>query len=130
MIKTVLVYIISFALLFFIISFSQEYLYNDLDVLLRFNLWDINLFLAIASFLICAQLQLLSLIDSIKTKLGFVYLPTFFIKGILFYAAFKSSVFSLETLNTPERLCILIPFLLYLVLEVYFVVKIITKNVV
>ncbi|MUU79036.1 DUF6168 family protein [Winogradskyella endarachnes] len=128
MIKTLMIYVIAFALLYFAISFSQDFIYKYIGASIRFNFWDTNLFLAIVSFVICAQIQLFSLLESLKTKLGFVYLPTFFVKGILFYVAFKDSVFGLESLSTPERFCLIIPFLFFLVLEVYFVVKTISKN--
>ncbi|WP_394351695.1 DUF6168 family protein [Winogradskyella ludwigii] len=127
MIKAVLIYVIAFAVLFFLIYFFQEYLLNQLDATVRFSVWDTNIFLAITSLLICIHFQLFSLIKNLETQLGFIYLPTLFIKGILFYLAFKDSVFNIEILNTTERLSLLIPILLFLGLEVFFVVKIISK---
>lgn len=127
MIKTVVVYLISFAVLFLLVHFSQVYISNQLNSVIRFNLWDTNLFFAITSFLICVHFQLFSQIKTLETQLGFIYLPTLFIKGVLFYAAFKDSIFSIEILYTTERLNILIPLLLFLALEVYFVIKIISK---
>jgi hypothetical protein len=127
MIKAVLIYVIAFAVLFFLIYFFQEYLLNQLDATVRFSVWDTNIFLVITSLLICIHFQLFSLIKNLETQLGFIYLPTLFIKGILFYLAFKDSVFNIEILNTTERLSLLIPILLFLGLEVFFVVKIISK---
>ena len=127
MIKVVLIYVMSFAILFFLIYFSQDYLLAQLNATVRFSVWDTNVFLAIISLLICIHFQLFSLIKNLETQLGFIYLPTLFIKGILFYLAFKDSVFNIEILNTTERLSLLIPILLFLGLEVFFVVKIISK---
>jgi len=127
MIKAVLIYVISFAVLFFLIYFFQEYLLNQLVATVRFSVWDTNIFLAITSLLICIHFQLFSLIKNLETQLGFIYLPTLFIKGVLFYLAFEDSVFNIEILNTTERLSILIPILLFLGLEVFFIVKIISK---
>ncbi len=127
MIKAVLIYVMSFAILFFLIYFSQDYLLSQLNATVRFSVWDTNVFLPLSSLLICIHFQFFSLIKNLETQLGFIYLPTLFIKGILFYLAFKDSVFNIEILNTTERLSLLIPILLFLGLEVFFVVKIISK---
>lgn len=123
-----MLYAASFAVLFLIIHFSQEFVLNESNKTVRFNLWDTNVFLVIASLLICIHLKLFSSIKSFQPQLGFIYLPTLFIKGGLFFLAFKSSVFSLETLTMVERLSLLLPLLLFLVLEVFFVVKILAQN--
>ncbi|MDN3491618.1 DUF6168 family protein [Winogradskyella bathintestinalis] len=121
-----MVYIISFLVLFVLIHFSQEYLMDKSNI--RFSLWDTNVYFAAASLLICIHFQFFSLIKNLETQLGFIYLPTLFIKGVLFYVAFKDSVFKIEVLNMTERLSLLIPLLLFLALEVFFVVKIIDKD--
>ena len=128
MIKSLMLYAASFAVLFLIIHFSQEFVLNESNKTVRFNLWDTNVFLVVASLLICVHLKLFSTIKSLQPQLGFIYLPTLFIKGGLFFLAFKSSVFSLETLTMVERLSLLLPLLLFLVLEVFFVVKILAQN--
>lgn len=127
MIKSLTIYVISFAILFLIVHFSLEYVLNHYHASVRYNLWDTNVFFAVASLLICVHFQLFSLIKNLETQLGFIYLPTLFIKGVLFYAAFKDSVFNIEILSTAERLGLLIPLLLFLGLEVYFIVKILSK---
>ena len=123
-----MLYTASFAVLFLIIHFSQEFVLNESNNTVRFNLWDTNVFLVVASLLICVHLKLFSTIKSLQPQLGFIYLPTLFIKGGLFFLAFKSSIFSLETLTMVERLSLLVPLLLFLGLEVFFVVKILAQN--
>ena len=123
-----MVYIISFMILFLGVHFSQEFFLNQINTSVRFNLWNTNLFFAIASLVICMLLKFFSFKKSLQPQLGFIYLPTLFIKGVVFFIAFQSSIFSLDVLTTTERLNLLIPLLLFLGLEVYFVVKIITKN--
>ncbi|WP_179317137.1 DUF6168 family protein [Winogradskyella undariae] len=128
MIKSLMLYTASFAVLFLIIHFSQEFVLNESNNTVRFNLWGTNVFLVVASLLICVHLKLFSTIKSLQPQLGFIYLPTLFIKGGLFFLAFKSSIFSLETLTMVERLSLLVPLLLFLGLEVFFVVKILAQN--
>lgn len=128
MIKSILRYIISCAILFLIVHFSQEFILNQVDASIRFSLWDTNLFFAITTLLICVHFELFSLIKGLETQLGFIYMPTLFIKAGLFYLVFKSSIFSLEDLSFEERLNLLIPMFVFLALEVFFVVKIIRKT--
>jgi hypothetical protein len=123
-----MVYIISFLILFIIIQFSQEFFINQLSSLVRFNLWNVNLFFAISSVVICIHFLVFSLIENLKPQLGFIYLPTIFIKGILFFFTFRVTIFNLSALTTTERLNLLIPLLLFLGLEVYFVVKVIRNT--
>lgn len=115
-------------MLFIIVHFSQELFLNQLGISVRFNFWDTNLFFSIASLVICVHLKFFSFIKSLQPQLGFIYLPTLFIKGVIFFLAFQSSIFDLDVLTSAERLNLLIPLLLFLGLEVFFVVKIITKN--
>jgi hypothetical protein len=128
MIKVLIVYFLSFTVLFLVVQFSQEFILNQLNSTVRFKLWNVNLFFAIASLIICLHFLIFSSIKNLKPQLGFIYLPTLFIKGIIFFVAFRSSIFNLDSLTTAERLNLLIPFLLFLGLEVFFIVKIIRKT--
>ena len=128
MIKALIIYVISFAVLFLALQYSQELILNHRNSSVRFELWTTNLFFALASLLICVHLQIFSSIKRLERHLGFIYLPTLFIKGILFFIAFKESVFGIDVLSSTERVSLLIPFLLFLGLEVLFVVKILMKN--
>lgn len=128
MIKTVLVYSVAFATLFFSIYYAQDFILNKTNQEVRFNLWDTNLFFAVASLVICMHFSFFSGIKKLQSQLGFIYLPTLFIKGVIFFLAFKSSVFSMETLTVAERLNLLIPFLLFLGLETYFITKILKEK--
>ncbi len=123
-----MVYIIFFMILFLVVHFFQDSILNYFNFTVRYNLWDTNLFFTISSLVICFHLKFFSLKKSLQPQLGFIYLPTLFIKGILFFIIFQSSVFGLDVLSIVERLNLLIPLFLFLGLEVYFVVKIISKN--
>lgn len=127
--KSFIIYGISFIILFFAVQFSQEFILNQINLGVRFQHWDTNLFFAIASLIICVHFQIFSRIKSLKSQLGFIYLPTLFIKGIIFFFTFKNSIFALDILTKIERLSLLIPLLLFLGLEVFFVVKIIKGTV-
>lgn len=127
MIKQLLVYLIIFSVVFFSIYLGVNYFTLDYLKDIRYNVFDTNLFFCLASFFICLHFLIFSNIKSLKPFLGYIYLPTLFIKGILFYLVFKDSVFNIEELTTLERLCLLIPFLIYLLIEVLFIVKILNS---
>lgn len=128
MIKTLLTYTLSFVLLFFAVLHAQDWLLKLNNHIIRFSFYDTTLFFATASAIICLHLKIFSQIKSLQPQLGYIYLPTLMIKGGVFFVAFKSTVFSIEKLSNPERLCLLLPLLIFLVLEVYFVIQILKEN--
>ena len=128
MIKSSIIYFISFTVLFLLVNFSQEFILNQFSSSVRFKVWNTNLFFLISSLVICIHFKFFSFIKKLESQLGFIYLPTLFIKGIVFFIAFKSSIFDLDFLTKVERLNLLIPLLAFLALEVFFVVKVIREN--
>lgn len=128
MIKQLFVYLLAFLVAFFFIYLIQNYLiFNYLEGI-RYNLFDTNLFFCLASFFICVHLLVFSHIKSLEPFLGYIYLPTLFIKGILFYLLFKDPVFNIDNLTIAERLNLLIPFFIYLLIEVLFIIKILNSK--
>nr|WP_321221254.1 DUF6168 family protein [uncultured Psychroserpens sp.] len=128
MIKKLIVYTLSFAILFAIIHFTQDAILGQTSQKIRFNNYDTNIFFALSSLIICIHFEIFSHIKALQPQLGFIYLPTLFIKGILFFILFKSSIFEAETLKTIERLNLLIPLLLFLALEVFFITLILKEK--
>jgi len=127
MIKKLIEIILGFGLLFGVVYGLQLYLFTP-NCEIRFDLSATNLFFAVVSAVICLALYVLETRQKFKPQLGFMYLPTLFIKGVLFYIVFRESVFALEQLSVTERLNLLIPFFIFLALEVYFVSKVINKQ--
>ncbi|MGB3605675.1 MAG: DUF6168 family protein [Psychroserpens sp.] len=128
MIKRTLIYTAAFAVLFGVLFFLQNAFLHQTEQRIRFNTLDTTLFLALASFIICIHFEIFSTFEKLRPQLGFIYLPTLFIKGILFFITFKSSVFALNDLTTFERLNLLIPLLLFLGLEVFFITEILKRK--
>jgi hypothetical protein len=128
MIKQFSLYIISFCILFFLLHYTQDFILSEKGIEINYNLWDTNLFFAFASLIICIHFYIFSKIKLLKPQLGYIYLPTMFIKGVLFYLSFKNSVFAIDNLSVAERLNLLIPLLLFLVLEVLFIIKILNNK--
>lgn len=128
MIRPLFRYTLSFALLFIVVYYIQGLIIDELKLILNYDPVYTNLFFCLASLVINIHFLFLSKIESIRPQLGFIFLPTLFIKGGLFYIVFKSSISNLENYSIAERLNLLIPFLIFLALEVFFIAKILNKK--
>lgn len=128
MIRPLFRYTLSFALLFIVVYYTQGLIIDQLELILNYDPVYTNLFFCLASLVINIHFLFLSKIESIRPQLGFIFLPTLFIKGGLFYIVFKSSISNLENYSIAERLNLLIPFLIFLALEVFFIAKILNKK--
>ncbi|MEM6514898.1 MAG: DUF6168 family protein [Bacteroidota bacterium] len=127
MIKALLKQTALFCLAFIVVYFAQYTIIEDFDVI-RFNVLDVDVFFVMSSLIICLHFLFLSNLSKVKPQLGFIYLPTLFIKGILFYLFFKDTVFKIEIFNMVERLNLLFPLTVFLTLEVYLIAKILNKK--
>tara|TARA_R110000751_G_scaffold121392_3_gene221898 strand:- start:500 stop:898 length:399 start_codon:yes stop_codon:yes gene_type:complete len=128
MIKKLLIFAGTFAALFVVIYFTQDSIIGISSQEIRFSVFDTNMFFAVSSLIICVHFEIFSHIKKLQSQLGFIYLPTLFIKGILFFAIFKPTIFNSETLSTAERLNLLIPLILFLALEVFFITQILNRK--
>lgn len=128
MIKPIIVYSISFAVLFFVSLFLHQFVLDSQSVDIRFQLKPIYIFFAIASFLICIIFKSFTLFKKTKEQLGFLYLFTLFIKIILFSIIFYNSIVGLQDITKIESLNLLIPLLVFLVLEVVFISKLLNQK--
>ena len=127
MIKTLGSYAVTFSLVFALGYGLQIWILNSAGNTLRFDLLDVYWFFSLSSLAICLLFFFLSSVESLIAQLGFLYLPGLFIKGLLFYILFQDSVFSLDSLTFTERLCLLIPMLVFLFVEAYFIIKLLKK---
>ena len=127
MLKQILFIGLAFGTLLALVYGFQVLTIDDASAI-RFDFKASDVFFSFSSYAICLHLLLFSRIEKLRPQLGFIYLPTLFIKGILFYVIFKDSIFSIDNLTLIERLNLLIPLLIFLILEVYVVAKIINKK--
>jgi hypothetical protein len=125
--KTLIFLFTFFAL--FCIGFNLHAFYLEkIGVELPFNLEQIYLFHAGFSTLICVNFAIFSNVDKVFEQLGFIYLGTLLLKIIVFSILFYKSVFPKETLTTVAAISLLIPTVLFLSTEAFFVIKIINKK--
>lgn len=128
MVKTLFVYCAIFFTLFLLsLTLHKNYI-DDKGFVLSFSLVKVYLFHLVFSLLICINFKLLSTVNKIYNQLGFIYFAVLTIKIILFCVIFYQSVFTIVKLPNIARISLVIPMILFLSVEVFFIVKILNKN--
>lgn len=124
--------IIAYATIFFctfIISFSlHEYLLDVRQIILPFSLKKVYLFNLGFSLIICTNFVAISRVEKIFDQLGYIYLGTILLKLITFIAIFYKSIITEEILPFITRISLLIPMIIFLLIEAIIVAKILKKN--
>lgn len=127
MLKNILKYAVTFSILFFLGLYTHEYFLKKYTLVLPYDLKNVYLFNAFFSFFVCSTFYIIALKDKIFQQLGFIYLGVLVFKILCFCIIFFNSIISIN-LSKKESLCVLIPIALFLITEVYFLTKILNKN--
>jgi hypothetical protein len=128
MIRSIIAYTAIFFCIF-IVSFSlHEYLLDEREIILPFSLKKAYLFHLGFSLIICTNFQAISKVEKIFDQLGYIYLGTILLKLITFIAIFYKSIVTEEILPFITRISLLIPMIIFLLLEAIVVAKILKKN--
>ena len=128
MIRSIIAYTAIFFCIF-IVSFSlHEYLLDEWEIILPFSLKKAYLFHLGFSLIICTNFKAISKVEKIFDQLGYIYLGTILLKLITFIAIFYKSIVTEEILPFITRISLLIPMIIFLLLEAIVVAKILKKN--
>ena len=128
MTKSIVVYAVSFLLLFLASLFLHQFILDTQSISLRFKLIPVYVFFVLVSFLICVVFKSFTYFEKTKEQLGFLYLFTLFIKIILFSIIFYKSIVVLKDISKIESFNLLIPLFIFLALEVTFVAGILNQK--
>ncbi|MBL3657745.1 DUF6168 family protein [Fulvivirga sediminis] len=93
----------------------QIYVLSSGNYNLHFELMPVYIFHFIATLLVCVLIEAISSI--MPNQAGYAYLGSIFIKIGLFLLIFKDALFMEEGMNKPEKLSIVIPMLIFLMIE-------------
>ena len=126
--KRIIVQIIVFAIIFFLGLNLHVYINEEQNVSLIFSLKNVYLFHAVFSLLVCIVFGVLSSNEKIFQQLGFIYLGVLILKIVVFSIVFYNPVLSEENLSKTDSAALLIPIAIFLIVEVYFVAKILNKK--
>ncbi len=127
MIKTILSYVIVFGLFLGCGSAIHLFWLGEEGDTLIFSIIHVYLFHAIFALLLCIFIYRLSNSVKWQAQLGFLYLGALVFKLVSFSVIFSQSLFEQEFLSLTERFSLLIPALLFLIPEAYFISKILMK---
>lgn len=127
MLKKSITYVIAFALLGFLGFTTHNFYTEEYRINLPFSLLKVYVFFAVFSLIICLLLNILSTVKKMENQIGLYYLASIFLKLPIFGATFYNSIFKI-TLNTNQRLSLVIPMMVFLAVEVFFIAKILSKK--
>ena len=128
MIKSILLYFITFSSLFLVSFFLHEYYLDKKELIIPFSLQKVYLFHAGFSLLICVNFRLLANVDNIFSQLGFIYLGCLFFKIILFCVVFYKSLFNDTILTEIAKISLILPMFIFLLTEAIFIARILNKK--
>ncbi|WP_205961027.1 DUF6168 family protein [Psychroserpens sp. NJDZ02] len=119
-----IVYVVSFILVVLVAAYSiQNYVTQDN---LPYSLQKLYLFHGIAVLIVYLSIELVN--SKLPNQLGFAYLTLMFVKIGVFILLFQSSIFSETNLSLPDRLGLVIPFFLFLIIETACIAKLLKEK--
>ncbi len=127
MIKQFLIYFLSFVALPFLGYCLHTSLLPSIVVLSPITLIHLYIFFTSFSLMLCCTFFYLQKTEKFKDQLGFLYLLSVVLKIIIFYTVFYGPIFSQESFTNSQSINLLIPMVLTIVLEVYFIYKLLNK---
>ena len=98
-----------------ILYYVHSYLLSDQGYLLAFSLMSVYIFHAVAYMIICLLVEVVA--TRLPTQAGYAYLTTVFVKIGVFVLVFKDSILSRQDLPMADRLSLVVPMFIYLILE-------------
>lgn len=123
MIKRIIVFTLTLVVAFASSYFLQTSLWS---INLSFSLFNVYMFHAIAAFVVYSIIEVLA--EKLPTQAGYAYLAAIFLKIGLFVLVFKDSVMANDSLSKPERISLIIPLFLFLIIEAVGVSKLLSSK--
>lgn len=108
----------------FAISYNLHHYLNT--QLLNFSLFQVYIFYAISAVLIYIMIEVVA--NHLPNQAGYAYLMGMFLKIGIFILIFQESVFAKEELLDAERIALVLPFFLFLLVEVVGVAKLLNSK--
>lgn len=98
-----------------LLYFAHTYLLSTSKSSISFSIFDIYLFHFISYLVICLGVEFMAI--KLPSQVGYAYLASVFVKIGLFVLIFKNAIFSEIALTMPERLSLVLPMFVFLILE-------------
>ena len=123
MAKRILYVAVSLVILLLVAYNIHNYLNT---ALLSFSLLKVYCFHAIAATIVYASVDFVA--SKLPNQAGYAYLMLMFFKIGIFLIIFQSSVFEKESLTQPERIGLVVPLFLFLIVEAIAVGKLLNSK--
>ncbi|OSY88866.1 hypothetical protein WH52_04170 [Tenacibaculum holothuriorum] len=126
MIKRIILFIVSILVLFAVSYFSHDMFLMKNETYLSFSLLSVYGFHVIAAIIVYTIVELVA--SYLPNQAGYAYLASIFLKIGFFVLIFQASVFANEQLTKPERISLVIPLFLFLIIEAIAVSKLLNNK--
>jgi hypothetical protein len=108
--------------------YAHTAILENQEVGVPYSLYKLYFFHAGFSILICVNLEVLAAFNKIVAQLGYLYLGALLLKIVLFSAVFYQFIIHGENESFISKISLLIPTFIFLLTEVFFVVKILNRK--
>jgi len=115
MIKRILRYVVIVAIAFITVFFTHQYVLESKALILSYSLLKMYLFHAIASIIVYVAIELVA--EKLPSQAGYAFLAAVFLKIGFFILLFSAVIFPEVTLPKFQRLSLIIPLFLFLIIE-------------
>ncbi len=126
MIKRILFYTILVIVIFVITFFTHLSVLNAKSLVLSYELLNVYLFNVVSCLVIYLIMEFMA--DKLPSEAGYAFLALVFVKMGVFLLIFQSVVFSEIELKMYQRLSLVIPFFLFLIIEAIGVAKLLNSK--
>lgn len=126
MIKRFFIFIAAVVVAFLASYFPHHLIIQAKEINLSFSLLSVYVFYVIAALLVYAIVEFIA--EKMPNQAGYAYLASIFLKIGFFVLIFKSSVFSNDALSKIERISLIVPLFLFLILEAVFISKLLNNK--
>ena len=126
MIKRIVSYLLIVVAVFVVVFFTHKYILDSKQLVLSYSLLNVYLFNAIASIVIYGCIELVA--EKLPSQAGYAFLTCVFLKIGLFIVLFQATVFSEVKLELFQRLSLMIPFFLFIIIETIGVGKLLNSK--
>jgi len=126
MIKRILTYLSIITLVFIVVFFTHQYVLDTKQLVLSYSLLNIYLFNAITSIIIYGCIELVA--EKLPSQASYAFLACIFLKIGFFVVLFQVAIFPEVRLELFQRISLLIPFSLFIVIEAAGVMKLLNSK--
>jgi len=128
MIQQFFIYLISFIALAFFGYYIHTSVLHSIAEVSPVSLLNLYLFFTSFSLILCISFLYSQKTERFKDQLGFLYLLSVVLKIVVFCVVFRGAIFSQDSFTNKQTVNLLIPIFLMIVLEVFFISKMLNKN--